>query len=320
MPPSTNVRGAIKTALLAAVQASLGAPATVFAASPVFFSKSADIPVSPEKARETWMANPVAAGPEEAFTIGDRPAGRLAAHATPAVLDLLLRSNWGPKAGSSYTLKTQVNEWLTLAWVEHAAAGNVGEVVRIQDAWLHRLILRADFPRGILAASGAYFGRKIIADDKGSGGLTFPGSWSAEKNPFIVNAAAFMRDPAGLNVEIRLRSLEILFDQRAARQEWDYGPLLYRVLKGGPCLVQVSFVSEVSDEAWAVIKDSRAQTLRDFRFTAFAENPGKTLTIDVKQVDFTFHELGHDGEDMREISGSGWAHLSAGVPATISIA
>jgi hypothetical protein len=320
MPTATNVRSGRRAALLAAVQSALGTPVTNFSAAPVVFSTSAEIPVSPEKARDLWMTNPVAPGPEEDFTVSDKPAGRLEAHATPSALDLLLRSNWGPKTGNYYILKTQVNEWLTLGWVENGAAGDIGEVVRIQDAWVHRLTFHAPFPRGILEVTGAYLGRLPIVNAKGTGGLTFPGSWSTEKNPFTVNAAAFVRDPAGANVSIRLRDLEIILDQNAADHEWDMGALLHQVVKAGPTVVWVDFTSEVSDEAWAVIKASRAGTRHDFRFTATAQSPAKTLTITLNEVSFTFEEIGHDGLDMREIRGTGMAHLKTGVPATISIA
>lgn len=317
---ATNVRSGRRVALLAAVQAAKGTPATSFSAGPVFFTHSTEIPVSPEKSGGTWMAEPVAPAPEEEFNLEDQPAGRITAVATPAALDLLLRSNWGPKVGSAYTLKTQVNEWMTLAWVEHAAAGDVGQVVRIQDAWFHRLILRATFPRGYVTVSGAYLGRDILPAAKGSGGLTLPASWAPERNPFTVNAAAWVRDPGGADVQIRLRELEILLDQNAAAHEWDHGTLLYRVLKAGPTVVRAEFRAEVSDEAWAVITDSRAGSKRTFRFTASAQSPAKTLTVDVNEVTFTFTELGHDGKDKREIRGSGLAHLDAGVPAAISIA
>lgn len=317
---ATNVRSGRQTALLAAVQSAKGTPVTAFATAPVFRTWSTEIPVSPEKSSANWMAEPVAPAPAERFNTGNRPAGRIEGPATPDALDLLLRSNWGPESGGAYALKTQVNEWLTLAWVEHGAAGNVGQVVRIQDAWFHRLILRADFPRGMLMVHGSYLGRDILVDPKGSGGLTFPASWTPEANPFTVNAAAFVRDPAGVNADIRLRELEILFDQRAAPHEWDMGSLLYRVLKGGPATVEAEFRAEVSDEAWATITDARAGTKRAFRFTASAQSPALTLTVTLNEMDFTFRELGHDGKDMREIVGSGRAHLSAGAPATISIA
>jgi hypothetical protein len=317
--PATNLRSGRRVALLAAVQSAKGTPSTAFASAAVWRTHSTEIPVSPEKSSETWMAEPVAAAPEERFTIADRPAGRLDAVATPDVLDLLLRSNWGPKSGSSYTLKTQVNEWLTLAWVEWAAAASVGQVARIQDAWVHRLVLRAGFPRGFLMATGAFLGRRILIDPKGSGGLAFPASWAPEGNPFTVNAAAFIRDPAGANVSIRLRELEVLFDQRAAPHDWDMGSLLFMVHKAGPAEVTAEFRAEVSDEAWATITDARAGTKRAFRFTASAQSPAKTLTVNLNEMDFTFRELGHDGKDMREIVGKGRAHLSAGVPATISL-
>lgn len=320
MTTATNVRSGRQVALLAGVQSVKGTPATNFSSSSVLWTHSTEIPVSPEKSSENWMAETIGPAPEERFNISDRPAGRFTAVAVPDALDLLLRSNWGPKVGSAYTLVTQVNEWLTLAWVEHAAVGDVGQVVRIQDAWVHHLVLRASFPRGFLTATGAYLGRAILVDAKGTGGLTFPSTWTAVRNPFTVNDAAWVRDPSGLNVSIRLRDLEVKFDQRAAPHEWDMGTLMPRVLKAGPCEVETEFRAEVSDEAWAVLTDARAGAKRTFRFTASAQSPVTTLTVTLNEMDFTFDELGHDGKDMREISGKGRAHLSAGVPATISVA
>lgn len=320
MVTATNVRSGRQVALMAAVQSAKGTPVTAFASSPVFWTMNAEIPVSPEKAAESWMAEPVGPAPAERFNVMDRPAGRFTAAATPAVLDLLLRSNWGPPSGGAYALKTQVNEWLTLAWVEWAAAASVGMVVRIGDAWVHHLTLTARFPRGYLVADGAFIGRTILTVAKGSGGLTYPSSFSPERNPFTINGAAFVRDPAGLNVSIRLRELEVTFDQRAAEQDWDMGALASQVIKGGPVEVTAEFRAEVSDEAWATITDARAGTKRAFRFTASAQSPAKTLTVNLNEMDFTFEELGHDGKDMREIRGRGRAHLSGGLPTTIQIA
>jgi len=319
MVTATNLRTGRQVALLAAVQAALGTPQTAFASSPVFWTHSTEMPVSPKKTDDTWMAETVGPAPEERTNIGDRPLGRIVSAVTPDALDLLLRSNWGPRVGSAYTLASQINEWLTLAWVEWAAAGNVGQVVRIQDAWVPRLVLRAEFPRGYLVAIATYMGRRILPDAKGSGGLTFPASWSPERNPVTVNAAAFVRDPAGLNVSLRIRELEITLNQRPAAHEWDYADLLYSVVKAGPTDVRVHVRAEVSDETWALITDARAGTMRQFRFTAFAQSPAKTLTVTFNNLDFEFEELGHDGKDMREIVADGRAHLDAGELATISI-
>jgi hypothetical protein len=319
MPAATNVRSGRQVALLAAVQAALGTPQTAFALSPVFWTHSTEIPVSAEKTEDTWMAETAGPAPEERTNIGDRPLGRFVAAVTPGVLDLLLRSNWGPISGSSYTLASQINEWLTLAWVEWAAAGNIGRIVRVQDAWIPRLVLRAEFPRGYLVAIASYMGRRTLMDAKGSGGLTFPGSWSPERNPVTVNGAAFVRDPAGLNVPLRIRELEITLFQRPAPHAWEYGDLLYEVLKAGPTDVRVQVRAEVSDETWALIDDSRAGTLRQFRFTAAAQSPATTLTLTFNNLDFTFEEIGHDGKDMREIVADGRAHLEAGELATISV-
>jgi hypothetical protein len=319
MPAATNLRTGRQVALLAAIQAALGTPQTAFVSSPVFWTHSTEIPVSPKKTDDTWMAETAGPAPEERMNIGDRPLGRIVCPVTPDAIDLLLRSNWGPKVGSLYTLASQVNEWLTLAWMEWAAAGNVGQIVRIQDAWFHRLYFHAVFPRGFLIVGGSFIGRRILPDAKGSGGLTFPASLMPERNPVTVNAAAFVRDPAGLNVSIRIRELEITLNQRPAAHEWDYADLLYSVGKAGPTNVQVHVRAEVSDEAWALITDARAGTMRQFRFTATAQSPVKTLTITLNNLDFEFEELGHDGKDMREIVADGRAHLDAGELAVISI-
>lgn len=320
MATATNLRSGRQVALLAAVQAALGTPQTAFASSPVFWTHSTEIPVSPEKSEDVWMAQIDGPGPEERTNNGDRPMGRFVAAVTPAALDLMLRSNWGPPSGSAYELASQINEWLTLAWVDWAAAASIGQIVRIQDAWIHRLILRAEFPRGYLVAIASYLGRKILTDAKGSGGLTFPASWSPERNPLTVNPqTAFVRDPAGLNVSLRLRELEIVLNQRAGAHEWEYADLMRSVVKAGPTDVRVQARAEVSDETWALITDARAGTFRQFRFTTAAQTPAKTLTMTFNNLDFTFEEIGHDGKDMREIVADGRAHVEAGELAEISI-
>lgn len=318
---AANVRSARQVALLLQTQSAKGSPATDLSNAKQVWTLDPRIPVTPIKsADEMWMAETHAPAPVEMFSICDQPRGRIVAAATPDVMDLLLRSNYGPPSGGEYELKTQVNQWLTIGWVEHAASGNVGKIVRIQDAWVDRLELRAMFPRGYLVAIADFIGRKILPTVKGSGGISVPGSFNPERNPFTFNGAGFIQDPDGSPVAIRIRELRVILEQVAAEQEWDMGDLLVRALKAGPARPAIEARFEVSDESWRLIDDSRSDTKRDFSFAVQAQSPVKTFEMRLNQMDFAFEDLGHIGKDMREVIATGNAHQdNVGKPAEITI-
>lgn len=321
MATATNVRSARQVALLLAMQSVQGTPIINFSGATVAFSTAPEIPISPVKSEEEkWMAETLASDETDTFNIGDQPEGRIVAPATPAVLDLLLRNNWGNKTGNDYNLVSQINEWLTLAWIEWTAAGNIGKVVRIQDLWVHKLRINAPGPGGFVRMFGDFRGHYILPTDKGSGGVTLPGSFANERNPFIVgDDTTFIKDPAGTPLPIRWRELDITLDQNPAPHRWSMGDLRFDVYKAGPTQVQVDFRAEVSDEVWTLITDSRAGTKHQFEFVATAQAPAKTLTITMNKIEFKFKEIGHSGKEMREIKGSGRALLDDDEVTTISI-
>ena len=321
MALATNVRSPRQVALLVAIQPTKGTPLLNFSAATVAFSTAPEIPISPEKSEEEkWMAETLASAATDTFNTGDQPEGRIVAPATPAVLDLLLRSNWGNKTGNDYNLKSQINEWLTLAWVEWTAAGNIGKVVRIQDVWVPKLHIHVPYPGGFIRLSGEFRGRKILPDTKGSGGVTLPASFANERNPFTIgDDTTFIKDPAGALVDLRLRELNITLDQNPAPHRWDMGDLMHDVYKAGPAQVRVDFRAEVADEGWSLIQDSRDDVKHQFEFTATTENPIKTLTLTMNKLGFKFKELGHSGKAMREIQGSGRALLDDDEMTLISI-
>src|SRR5688572_25478549 len=111
MTLATNLRTGRHVALLAAAQVAKGTPVTNFGSGPVLFTHSTELPPGPEYSEENWMAETIGAAPEECFIVSERPAGRFLTVATPDVMDLLLRSNWGSKSGSNYNLAYQPSEW-----------------------------------------------------------------------------------------------------------------------------------------------------------------------------------------------------------------
>lgn len=322
--PATRVRAGRAAAIVAAFQSAKVTPATVFNGSEaaILWNADAEIPVGIEKTAEErgYMTQLAAPDQTEIVGIGDKPAGAMVVHATPASVEWLLKNSWGAFSGGAFTLESQIaaTRWLTLALVENDANAN-GKLVRISDAWFHRLQFLVRGPEGIVEILGDYAAEVITPADLPAGGITLPSTYSPNKNIFAGADAQFVRDPAGANVGIRVYELDLDLDQGLVH-EWDMFRGKWTVYKSGRTEARVRLVGVVSDETWAIITNSRAGTKQQFRFTATAPSPAKTLTINLYGMDFRIRPIGRIGNTYRVFEALGRAHVTGGNYVSIALA
>lgn len=315
MVTPTKVRAGRATALLAALQAAKGTAVTNFTAATgvgrLWTDKGQD-DASPSKSDPAgWMLLPqLETGAR--YSASRAIAGTLACKATPKSLEILLRSNWGAFAAGSFSLASQVNEWLSLGWVENVASGASEYFHRIHDAWIHRIRLHGG-RRGALLLEAAYAAERDTAPValNALGGITLPAAPIAvdDKNVFAGRQVRLFRDPTGANQEIDLHSIEITLDQNLGTG-WDMmagAPMVFKKGFPGP-RVTIRFEAHVADETWTLISNARAGTKQRFRLQASAVSPAKTLQIDFYEVDFEVEPLGHEGRRYVTFAGVGQAH------------
>lgn len=315
MVTPTKVRAGRATALLAGLQAAKETAVSDFTASTGVGRLWTDIAqddAAPSKSDPAgWMMVPqLETGGR--YSSSRAFAGGLVCKATPKSLEILLRSNWGGFAAGAFTLANQVNEWLSLGWVENAASGATEYFHRIHDAWIHRLTLLSG-RGGPILIEAEYAAERDTAPValNAIGGITLPARPIAvdDQNVFAGRSVRLFRDPTGDNQELDLHSLEVTIDQNLGTR-WsmmDGAPMVFKRGFPGP-RVTISIEAHVADETWALLSNARAGTKQRFRLQATAVAPAKTLQIDFYEVDFEVQPLGHDGLRYVEFAGVGQAH------------
>ena len=322
---ATRIRSGRASQLLLAFQSAKGTIVTNFSSAAKLWTDLAEIPVGPEKsAIEDDMHT---SGPRTGarFSEIDVPAGQVLAIATPESVEYLLRSNFGAFAAGAFTLaeKIAATQFLTIGWVENTASGAAEKFCRVRDAWFGRLEILLD-NLGRLVLRGEY-GGTVLAEPlalNALGGVTLPTApmAPADVNPFTVRSATLVRDPAGLNVSIRIDKLRISLDQGMEHDSDDMAPGSFWIFKSGPLYADVDVEGVVSDESWAIISDARAGTKRRFRVVASASSPAKTLTMDFYEMDFKVLPLGHEGRDYQRFRAIGRAHVTGSSFVSIAMA
>ena len=142
MVSPAGIRVGRATALFAKFQSAKETPATSFVVADRVWSAQSEFDPAPEYPLDEWMDASESGKDDAAYEVPEKPLGTLPIKLTPTMADLLLKSNFGPKSGSAFSLDTQVTDsrWLSLVWIENnAAAPSFGRSIRAQDAWFHRL-------------------------------------------------------------------------------------------------------------------------------------------------------------------------------------
>ena len=316
-PVVTNVRTGRSQAVMIAAQGARGTAATSF--STRLWTDAAEVEPGRIKNIDGGRSMTTFGGDfiDSRYSMPDLKEGVVTAKATPESLDFLLRSNWGTPAAGVYALAPVVQTWYTLAYVEHTDAGPAQNMIRIQDAFFHRLELTvADMGAALVRAS--YLGRaSLVGVNAGLPAMTHGSPAPADTNVFTMREAEFRRVSPATN--LRFSSCVVTLDQRAIRgNSMTGGP---KVDKGGKTAAVFEVRCEANDENWALLTNARASTKETLRLTISAPSPAKVLTLDLKNLDFDFKPVGHDGRRVKEFSAVGEATVGAdGSFVSISIA
>lgn len=316
MVTPTKVRTGRATALLAGLQSAKGTPVSNFTAAAGvgrLWTNRALTDVGPRKSDPAgWMMKPQLET-DGRYSSSRALADRLVCKATPKSLEILLRSNWGGLSAGSFTLANQVNEWLSLGWVENITAGATEYFHRIHDAWIHRLKLRATMA-GSALLEAEYAAERDTAPTALNAlvGITLPVAPIAvdDKNVFAGRQVRLFRDPTGANQELDLHWVEVTLDQNLGTiwSMMDAATAVFKKGFPGP-RVTIALRAHVANETWTLLSNARGGTKQRFRLTASAVSPAKTLQIDFYEVDFEVQALGHEGQRYVEFAGVGQAHL-----------
>lgn len=297
----THVRSGLVTALLAAFQSAKGTVVDDFEGAEAIrlWTARAPIPAGQVVEGKAFMDSDLGPGISAAYLHPDRPADILRILATPGALEVLLQSNFGDYPDiptPHFTLATQVSDdrWLTLGFVEDEG-GVLGDLIRIRDAWIHRLDLVGQGQMGRLEAFAHFAGRAVLLGD---GGVTLPDEPQAlsDEAMFPMASVVLRRDPAGANVSLRLRKVRLMLDQQDGEDphKWDMGQGAYNVRKSGKLAAEIEFESDWSDETRAILALARAGTEQTYRLIATAED-GRILTVNLYNVLMRVDPAGHDG-------------------------
>lgn len=298
--------------LLASFQSAKGTAVSDFTAAARVWTEDFALHALKEKTRPgPWMTELFAEHADSRHSYKGPNRHRLTAQATYQLLDLLLRSNWGP--GVAYTLRSQVatTDWLSLGWVENVASGATENLVRSWNAWCHRLALKVE-GTGYCHVEAEFASEKV--DDavalNALGGITLPAApmTPTDQNVFTGRDTTLTRDPLGAAVALRFHELTLTLDQRLVH-DWDQMQQVYDVYKGGKTEVLLEVRGRLGDETWELLKKNRAGTKQRYRLVSTAPAPARTLTVNLYEVDFHgVDEVGHDGQGGTLFRALGRAH------------
>src|SRR3990172_4344505 len=177
----TNRRVRRKAAALLAPQSGKGVLVDNFPAASAerLWSRELNVAIDdPKSLPGPWMTELETEGEGARYSIMERTAGKALVMATPKSVEYLLRSNWGPYGAGVLSLASQVSEYFTLAWIEDVASGSPQNLVRAQDAWFHRVVIRATRSSARVVLDALYEGRTGRVDPLNAlpGGVVLPAS------------------------------------------------------------------------------------------------------------------------------------------------
>lgn len=271
-------------------------------------------PDSPKSRPGPWMSEFLSENAGSRYSITEKSEGRITVLAVPATVELILRSSWGSFAAGAFTLKSQVNEWFTLAWIEDFNAGSTQRLVRAQDVYFYRVEFVYERKEGRMLIIADYAARQTRVDPLNAlpGGVFVP-STNFVPEPLVFNMrnAQFRRDPASANVNIAFERVSVILNQNVF-SGWKMSDN-WQVYKQGKTFASVEFDGVLTDETWKLIDDNIAGAKEKFRVRAVTDgSPSKTLTIDLFNMDFDMKPIGHTESPEALFSAEGRAHILSG--------
>ena len=287
MSTGTNVRAGRSTRAIIGIQAAKGtALAALGGASAIKVrAPRASWPAGEEFSDPAWNSDSDGAGSDEAsHLIPAAKRGEILVRPTPATVEYLFRSHWGPLSLGAFERKTQVYQWLTLAFVENRFA-SVGRLVRFSDAWVHALRFEVESSGRCLLAAAYAAEASDVRSLAALSGVTLPAApmEPADQNEFPGRSGVLTRDPAGDAEELPFARVSIEFDGglRSRKFPSDTNPSVY---SSGHRRVSLNVEGRIGDELWQLIDASRAGTREAYRLEVAAPSPAKTFAVDLASV------------------------------------
>lgn len=252
--------------------------------------------------------------PSQDFDTKEGPKDVVQSQMTPDLVDKFLRNAWGPAVAGVFSRASQVNEFLTLAWVEDRFDPGVSteRLIRISDVLIHRLAFEIE-SNGEAEMVGDYAGRSSPLEVKlnALGGVTLPAApmEPSDKNLFTGRSALLTRDPAGVAEAVAFDKLTVVIDRLLSED--------YHMSEGssdvayGSVLVTLILEAQAAEESWNITDKTQAEASEDYRLVLTAPSPASTLTFDFHDVLFRSGIFGHDGREYLPYVATGFPKLDS---------
>lgn len=312
----TNLRAPHEGALFAGFQSAKGSAVSDFTASDTWrlWTDFVSLDVGPEPVGEAWQD--IELGPPAAGAVIGRqsPTAIAEIKLTAASAEALLRSNFGAFAGGSFTLATQIasTRWLTLAWVEdrHLGTTSSKRIVRVSDAWCHRLSINAPEHPGIVTVRAEFAGRAVTEEVLSSSGVTLPTAPMRPADDVVATTSGITvtRAPAGSAVAQRVYGMRLGLSQGLAH-EWDQSAFSYDVWKTGKLRAELELDVPHADESAAFL--TRALAGNTDRYQVAVTVGSSTLTLDLYEVLLRVDPFGQAGRAQPTIRVRGFARVDS---------
>ncbi len=240
------------------------------------------------------------------------PVATFIGPATPRSLEWILRAWGGTWAGSptmTLAVTDVLNEYSTLALVEKVPVPNPQQLLRTWDAWPWRVAIRMYDELGPLELEAEFVCRDFDRTPLNAlGGITLPASLAPTPiSAFTPHYFRLFRDPAGANVSLAARELEIRLEHLVAHENWqDRAP---RVTKLGETKISVALRGIWQDETLAIETDLESQATTFRRFQALWSDAARNFQLDMRNVDFIASPTGWEDGRFKEFTVEGEAYF-----------
>lgn len=251
---------------------------------------------------------------EARFLKERKPMVKLIGGATPKNIEWLLRSAIGPWTGGgtlTLTFSPGINEFATLGLAEKTPSPNAQQFLRFWDAWAHRVSFRMASGLTTLDVEADFACRDFDRTAMNAlPPIVLPASFAPPAiDVFAPHSFRLFRDPAGANVSIAVRELEITFENGVEHETWNDAAA--QVIAEGFNKVSVRLRGVWIDETLAIQQDAENKNTVFRRFKAEWTVGAKVFTIDLKNVDFVPSATGWVDGRFREFIVEGEGYLNS---------
>jgi hypothetical protein len=296
-PTFTERRLYRNAALLMGFQSALGTPVSDFttALTRAMWLREYDLDPGDEKGDDQGTIGTARKRLEARYLIQRLPKARLLGGATPKNVEWALRSWGGPwTGGPAFTLdvKENINEFATLGLVEKIVPGatNPQRLIRLKDAWVNRVRLSQVSGVSTLDLEAWAVARTFDKTAMSAlGGITLPATAPGYMPPaidvFAPHQFRLYRDPAGANVSIAVRELEL--DMEHGTLHESFNDIEPQIVKEGYTSIKYRLRGVWMAETHTLQDDLETSPPVFKRFRAEWVSGAKSLIIDARNLDWT---------------------------------